>query len=95
LSSLIRNHDKEKKELRKTMQKRFEEMMELYNELKQEIRHKDKHLYERWKAGGFIVDEDIVSMYPHMGEVVESLDCEDDEYCFECGEEVSVCACDS
>lgn len=55
------------------MQERFQEMMDLYEELKRDIRHADPRLYERWKAGGFLVDSDIVSMYPHMGEVVETL----------------------
>lgn len=58
---------------------RFQEMMGLYEELKRDIRRADPHLYERWKAGGFLVDSDIVSMYPHMGEVVESLGGDEDE----------------
>lgn len=30
--------------------------------------------FTRWKAGGFLVDDDIVSMYPDLGRVIESLD---------------------
>lgn len=49
------------------------------NVIKCRVKRIDKHLYERWKAGGFLVDDDIVSMYPNMSEVVESID-DDDEY---------------
>lgn len=26
-----------------------------------------------WKAGGFIIDEDIMSMYPNLGQVIETI----------------------
>ncbi len=55
------------------LQDMYEEMMELYNSLKREIRQKDKHMYEQWKAGGFLVDPDIVSMYPCLGIVLEDM----------------------
>ena len=62
------------------LSEKYEQMMELYCELKQEIRMRDKYLYERWKAGGFLVDEDIMSMYPNLTKVVETLtDREEDE----------------
>lgn len=54
----------------------FEKLMELYNSVKREIRQRDKHLYERWKAGGFCIDSDILSMYPSLPEVMESLQAE-------------------
>lgn len=50
---------------------KIDEFLCLYNEIKDEIRQKDKWFYERWKAGGFLVDEDIISMYPHIGQFVE------------------------
>lgn len=56
------------------MQEIYEEMMERYEELKRWVRGKNPHLYERWKAGGFLVDEDILSMYPHLGKVMELLE---------------------
>lgn len=59
------------------MREKFERMMDLYEELKREVRKRDPYLYERWKAGGFLVDSDILSMYPHLGQCVDSL--EDDE----------------
>jgi hypothetical protein len=64
------------------MREKFEQMMELYADIKSEVRKRDKHLYERWKAGGFIVDDDILSMYPDLGKVVDQLS--DDEKCRYC-----------
>lgn len=43
------------------------------------------HLYERWKAGGFLVDTDIVSMYPNaeevIGELMDNIDEDEEEDC--------------
>lgn len=61
------------------MEKKFAELMDLYEEIKREVRRRDPHLYDRWKAGGFIVDRNIVSMYPCLEEVVESLSDEEDD----------------
>lgn len=47
--------------------------------LKRLVKEQDKNLYERWKAGGFIVDENIVSMYPNLVEVCEVINDEEDE----------------
>lgn len=63
----------------------FEKLTWLYASIKREVRQRDKHLYERWKAGGFCIDNDIVSMYPSLPEVMESLQ---EEVCEE-GEEDS------
>jgi hypothetical protein len=52
----------------------FDELMRLYDSIKSRVRRQDPHLYERWKAGGFLVDNDIVSMYPSLEEVVDTLD---------------------
>lgn len=49
------------------------------NVIKIRIKKVDKHLYERWKAGGFLVEDSVVSMYPNISEVIESID-DDDEY---------------
>lgn len=56
----------------------YEEMIVLYVNIKRAIQNNDPHLYERWKAGGFIIDPDIISMYPDMGKVIDSLEVEDD-----------------
>jgi hypothetical protein len=60
----------------------YEEMMYRYDEMKRVIKSHSPD-YERWKAGGFIIDPDIVSMYPTMLQAIESLEVvvenEDDE----------------
>lgn len=55
------------------VQEQYNEMMNLYTDIKRQVQQLDPHLYERWKAGGFLVDDDIVSMYPSLGSVVEDL----------------------
>jgi hypothetical protein len=57
---------------------KLDEFLCLYEEIKREIRSRNKHLYEQWKAGGFLIDSDILSMYPHIQKVVEQLE-EDNE----------------
>jgi hypothetical protein len=61
------------------LQDKLNELMDLFVQIKGEIKSRDRHLYERWKAGGFTVDTDIVSMYPDLTECVEKLDAELDE----------------
>jgi hypothetical protein len=62
------------------LQEQYNELMGLYCDIKADIKRKNKLLFERWKAGGFIIDEDIMSMYPNLGEVIEQLgDNEDDD----------------
>ena len=58
----------------KNRQEMFDEMFDLFCELKDDIRRENPHLYERWKAGGFLVDTDIMSMYPNLQEVITELD---------------------
>lgn len=55
------------------------DLMENYESLKREIRRRDINQYERWKAGGYLIDENIVSMYPNLSEVVESVFPDDEE----------------
>lgn len=57
---------------------RYNDLMEIFNEIKEEVREMDKNLYERWRASGFQVTEEFVSMYPNLCEVLETLD-EDEE----------------
>lgn len=62
------------------LKQRMERLIELYHEVKQEIRLQDKHLYERWKAGGYLVDSDIISMYPSLESIFSTMeDADDDE----------------
>jgi hypothetical protein len=57
----------------------YEELMSAYYDLKTEIKNRNKYLFERWKAGGFIIDEDIISGYPNLQKVLEELGEFDDE----------------
>lgn len=45
------------------MRETFDQLMDLYEELKREIKIKSPYQFERWKAGGYIVDPDVMSMY--------------------------------
>lgn len=60
-------------------QEDFNKLMDLYHSIKQEVQRKDHHLYARWKAGGFLIDNDIISMYPNLEQVVESLASQEEE----------------
>ena len=51
----------------------FNNLIDLFQKIKRQVRRKDNRLYEQWKAGGFIIDSDIMSMYPNLEEVVENL----------------------
>lgn len=51
--------------------------MHKFNTIKNEIRRDFPGLYERWKAGGFLVDEDIISMYPNMQNIYEYVELEE------------------
>ena len=47
-----------------------------FNDIKNEIRRIFPGLYERWKAGGFLVDDNIVSMYPNLNDIYEFVELE-------------------
>lgn len=55
-------------------------LLDTYTEIKHSVRKADANLYERWKAGGFLIDDDIVSNYPTIAEVIAELDSEAEEY---------------
>ena len=61
------------------LQEKINELLDLYQEIKREIRVTDKHLYEQWKAGGFLVDDDIMSMYPSLPKIAEILEEKENE----------------
>jgi hypothetical protein len=74
---------------------KIEELLDLYNEIKRDIKHKDKHFYERWKAGGFLIDNDIISMYPNIESFLDTLSesdeihaCYKNGLCPECSEKI-------
>jgi len=51
----------------------------LLDELKREMKQRDKHEYERWKAGGFAVDGGFVSMYPSLQEIADGMEADAEE----------------
>lgn len=53
------------------LREQYEQFIELYNELKNRIRREEPSQFNRWKAGGFIVDDDIMSMYPNIVTILE------------------------
>jgi uncharacterized membrane protein len=63
----------------KMLKEKLQKMLDLYVEIKEEVQRKDPDLYERWKAGGFLVDSSIVSYYPDIDSVVESIKEEEEE----------------
>jgi len=42
--------------------------------IKRLIKQEDPQLYEQWKAGGYLVDEDVFSIYPCLSRVLEKLE---------------------
>ncbi len=68
-----------------SLRAKMELVLDSYAAIKEEVRRKDSYLYERWKAGGFLVDGDILSDYPNLEQVVdemestEELESEEDE----------------
>ena len=52
----------------------YDRLMIAFQDFSNEVKGKDKQLYERWKAGGFIVSDNILSHYPSASEVYEALE---------------------
>lgn len=46
------------------LEEAINELYSLYEDIKREIKDRDSQFYERWKAGGFLIDSDIICMYP-------------------------------
>jgi len=51
----------------------LDDTLEAYERLKHQIRYLDQTLYERWRAGGFQIDEDILTIYPTAEWIVKEL----------------------
>lgn len=68
-----------KQELCTNLIEKINELYCLYDEVKSEVRRLDSHLYERWAAGGFLIDTDIISMYPNLSEVANELEVNENE----------------
>ena len=75
----------------------YDAMMEHYNDIKAELRRRGGFEYDRWKAAGCAVDDDFISMYPTLGELIERLEDDSDSdmvnYCGQCGGELSLGYC--
>lgn len=52
------------------VEEEYEQFMDLYGILKNRIREDNPYGYEQWKAGGYIIDKDIMSMYPCLEDVI-------------------------
>lgn len=57
-----------------SLREKMELVLDSYAAIKEEVRRKDPHLYERWKAGGFLVDGDIITNYPNLEQVVDEME---------------------
>lgn len=55
------------------IQQTLSEFMDLYYELKQYIKTEYPYLFERWKAGGFTIDNDVLTMYPTLEQCVDAI----------------------
>ena len=54
------------------------QLIDLYCDIKRDIHRQEPRLFERWKAGGFLIDSDVMSMYPNLEQVVEEAEREDE-----------------
>jgi len=62
-----------------SLRAKMEMVLDGFADIKEAVRRKDSFLYERWKAGGFLVDGDILSMYPNLEEVVQEMESKEEE----------------
>lgn len=57
-----------------TVQEKVATILDLLEEIKEELKKTNKHKYEQWKAGGFLVDDSIFSPnYPKLTEIGDYL----------------------
>ena len=45
--------------------------------IKRTIERDYPRFYQQWKAGGYLVDEDILSMYPCLSQIMDIIDTEE------------------
>lgn len=50
-----------------------EALLEAFEDFQREVQQTDKQAYARWKAGGFIVSDDIICMYGTVSSLIEQL----------------------
>lgn len=56
------------------LREHYDEMRTAFDKFDRLLKQLDRHEWERWKAGGKAVSDEFVSMYPHAGECLESLE---------------------
>ncbi len=61
------------------LQVAFDKLAKAFGKFDELLRRKDKHEWERWKAGGKAVTSEFVSMYPSAEEIAENDEEDDDE----------------
>jgi len=52
----------------------IDELLCKFYELRNNLRDYDKYLFEKWKAGGFDISGEFVSVYPSLPEIAEILE---------------------
>jgi len=62
------------KETQEELIEGLDDLEKAFNEVKSSLRTANPTLYERWKAGGFLIDDDIVSMFPTISELREDIE---------------------
>ena len=61
-----------------TLSQDIDDLYCLYEDIKREVKTNHKDFYQRWKAGGYLIDTDIISSYPPLEKLLYLLD-EDEE----------------
>lgn len=61
------------------IQDAFDQLIESFSTIKDYVRRTNPQLFERWKAGGYAISGDFVSMYPNIETVMELLGDDYDE----------------
>lgn len=64
-----------------TLDYALSELGTAFENFKRVLKRNDPSTYERWKAGGFLIDDNVVSMYPCARDCVPAPDEEDSEEC--------------
>ena len=61
------------------LSEQIDDVLILFETIKRSISQKNPEFYERWKAGGFLIDDGIISMYPSLSAFVDE-DGDDEDY---------------
>lgn len=66
---------------KESLQEALDQLSMAFGEFSSALKKADKKVYEQWKAGGYIVSDNVVSMYPSAQEAADQVgeDEEEDE----------------